>query len=78
MSLLKQSSILAIGIVLEYQGPVVQSIVSLPSSLRGQVFYDFITEYNIFVEKIGEAFHVFSAENIGIFEIFKFEILTKR
>ena len=42
-----------------YLGPVVQSIVSLTSSLRGQivVFYYFITKYtNIFVEKMREAF----------------------
>ena len=42
------------------QGPVVQGIVSLTNSLRGEVlkvFYDLITQNNdIFVGKMGEAF----------------------
>ena len=41
-------------------GPVAQSIVSLTSSLRGQLvkcFYDFITKNtDIFVDKMREAF----------------------
>ena len=56
----------------KHLGPVVQSIVSLTSSLRDQL--DFITKHtDIFVEK----FHFFN-KNIGIFEILTFEILTKR
>ena len=46
---------------MENLGPVVQSIVSLTSSLRGQLlksfFSNFITKYpDIFVEKMREAF----------------------
>ena len=44
-----------------FLGPVVQSIVSLTSSLRGQLvktlFYDFITKYtDMFVAKMREVF----------------------
>ena len=62
-----------------YQGPIVQSIVSLMSSLKGQLVKCFTTlEANtltFFVEKMREAFctakasHIFSTKNIGIFEI---------
>ena len=49
-------------------GPVVQSIISLTSLLRGQLDKCFTTLLpNIFVEK-----------NIGIFEILTFETLTSR
>ena len=48
------------------------------------MFYDYITKYtDIFVEKMWEAFawqkasYIFSTKNIGKFEIFRFEILTK-
>ena len=65
------------------QGPVVQSIVSLTSSLRGQLIKCFTNllpnTLDIFVEKMREAAkasHIFSAKNIGIFEILTFEILT--
>ena len=61
------------------QGPVVQSIVSLTSLLRVQVFYDYITKYTeIFVEKMrdAKASHIFSDKNISVFEILTFEILT--
>ena len=53
------------------QGPVVQSILSLTSSLRGQLIKCFITllpnTMIFFVEKIGEAFasHIFSTKNIA-------------
>ena len=47
-------------------GPVVQSIVSLTNTLK------------YFVEKMRKASHIFSAKNIGIFQILIFEILTKR
>ena len=70
------------------QGPVVQRIVSLTSSLGGQLimcFCNFITNTDIFVEKMGEAFAlavqklltIFSTKNICIFQISTFEILTK-
>ena len=62
-----------------------QSIVSLTSSLRGQLFKCFATllphTLIFFVEKMREAFvkavHNFSTKNIGIFRILTFEILTK-
>ena len=70
------------------QGPVVQSIDSLTSSLRGQLVKCFATllpnTLNFFVEKIRKAFALqklltfFQQNNIGIFEILMFEILTKR
>ena len=72
------------------QGPVVQSIVSLTSSLRGQLLKCFVTlqptTLKFFVDKIREAFAValqklltfFSAKNIGKSKILTFEILTKR
>ena len=68
-------------------GPVVQSIVSLMSSLRGQLFKCFTIlrpkTLIFFVEKMREAFAMksfsyFFYKNIGVFEILKFEILTKR
>ena len=72
----------------KYQGPVhvVQSIVSLTSSLRGQLVKCFTTLYPntviFFVVKIREAFakasHIFSTKNVGIFEILTFESLTSR
>ena len=70
-----------------FQGPVVQSIVSLTSSLRGQLVECFMTlSPNIlifFVEKMREAFALqklltFFNKNIGLFQILTFEILTKR
>ena len=54
------------------QGPVVQSIVSLTSSLRGQLVKFFTTLCT------AKASHNFSTKNISIFQIFTFEILTKR
>ena len=67
-------------------GPVVHSIVSLTSSLTGQVIKSFTTynEIHFFflVEKMLEAFakasHIFTTKNIGIFEQLTFENLTKR
>ena len=59
-------------------GPVVQSIVSLMSSLRGQLVKCFTAlkpnTLIFFVEKMrsfctAKAFHIFSTKNIGIFEI---------
>ena len=68
--------------------PVVQSIVSLTSSLRGQVVKCLMTlkpNTLIFVvEKIREAFAMqklltfFSTKIIGIFQILTFEILTNK
>ena len=68
------------------QGPVVQSIVSLTSSLRGQLvkcFYDFITKStDIFCCKNERGFcnakasHIFSTKNIGKFQILTLKILT--
>ena len=62
---------------INHLGPVVQSIVSLTSSLRGQLVKCFTTLYPntliFFVEKVREAFAVqklltfFSTKNIGIF-----------
>ena len=63
-------------------GPVVQSIVSLTSSLRGQLVKCFTTfipnTLIIFVNKLQKLLTFFSTKNIGVFEIFKSEILTKR
>ena len=69
-------------------GPVVHSIVSLTSSLGGQLVKCFMTLLSntpkFFVEKMREAFALqklltfFQQKNIGIFEILMFEILTKR
>ena len=39
-----------------FQGPVVQSVVSLTSSLRGQLVKCFVTTLIFFVEKMREAF----------------------
>ena len=56
---------------LNHQGPVVQSVVSLTSSLRVillTILADSI--YNIlifFAEKMRVAFHIFSAKNFNIF-----------
>ena len=71
----------------DFLGPVVQSIVSLTSSLRGQLIKCFKTLLpNIlifFVEKNERSFctakasHIFSTKNTGIFEILIFEILMK-
>ena len=67
---------------MRFLGPVVQSIVSLTSSLRGQLVKCFTTlllsTLIFFVEKMRKASHIFSAKNIGIFQILMFEILTKR
>ena len=71
------------------QGPVVQSIVSLTSSLRRHLVKCFITlspnTLKFFVEKMKEAFAVqkpltfFDKKIMGYFRFFKtFEILTKR
>ena len=68
------------------QGPVVQSIVSLMSLLRGQLSKCFTTlqpnTLIFFVEKMREAFAVkasliFSTKNIDIFEKFTSKNLTK-
>ena len=67
------------------QGPVVQSIISLTSSLGGQLVKRITTlspnTLKFFVQKMREAFakasHIFSTKNIGIYEILTFEILTK-
>ena len=71
-----------------HQGPVVQSIVSLTSSLRGQLVKCFMTLYPnsliFLVEKMREAFALqklltfFQQKNIGVFQILMLEILTKR
>ena len=64
-----------------------QSLVSLTSSLRGQLVKCFATlepnTLKFFVEKNERSFctakasHIFSTKNIGIFEILMFEILSK-
>ena len=74
----------------KHLGPVVQSMVSLTSSLSGQLVKCFTTllpnTLIFFVEKMREAFALqkllkcksflhFSTKNIGIFEILTFEIL---
>ena len=71
-----------------YQGPVVQSIVSLTISLRGQLVKCLTTSQPntliFFVEKNERSFctakasNIFSAKNIGVFQMLTFEILTKR
>ena len=65
----------------KYLGPIVQSSVSLTSPLRGQLVK--CTKYTeIFCCKnersFAKASHIFSTNNISIFEILMFEILTKR
>ena len=70
------------------QGSVVQSIISFTSLLRGQFVKCFTILYPnkliFFVDTMREAFAMqklltfFSTKNIGVFEIFVFEILTKR
>ena len=61
--------------------PVVRSIVSLTSSLRGHFVKCFTTllpnTIIFFVEKMKEASQIFSTKNIGIFQIYTFEILSK-
>ena len=68
-------------------GPVVQSIVSLTSSLRGQLvkcFWTLLPNILKFLLKKCEkllhckSFSHFFNKNIGIFEILTFEILTSR
>ena len=68
-------------------GPVVQSIVSLKSSLRGKLVKCFTTlkpTTLIFFSKDERSFctakasHIFSTKNIGIFEKLLSENLTKR
>ena len=76
-------------ITAQHLGPVVQSIVSLTSSLRGQLVKCFTTllpnALNFFVEKknkrsfcIAKSSDFFFNKSIGIFEMLMFEILTKR
>ena len=69
--------------VTKHLGPVVQSIVSLTSSLKGQLVKCFTTlqpnTLKFFVEKMREAFAVltfFSTKNNGVFQILTFEIFT--
>ena len=64
---------------IEVLGPVVQSIVSLTSSLRGKLVKCFATllpnTLKFFVEQnersSAKASHIFSTKNIGIFEILR-------
>ena len=73
---------------IEDLGPVVQSIVSVTNSFRGQLVKCFATSLPntliFLVGKMRKAFalqklsHFFSTKNIGIFEILMFEILTSR
>ena len=74
------------AIILAYLHPVVQSIVSLTSSLIGQLVKCFTTLLpNImvfFVEKMKEAFAlqkllIFFQQKIGTFQIYMFEICTE-
>ena len=67
---------------------VVQNIVSLMSSLRGQLVKCFVSllpnTLKFYIERMREAFALqklltfFQQKNIGVYEILKFEILTKR
>ena len=63
------------------QGPVVQNIISLTSSLRGQLVNCYTTLYtDIFCgknESTAKASHKFSTKNNGVFQILTFEILAK-
>ena len=71
----------------QHLGPVVQSIFSLTSSLRGQLVKCFVTlqptTLKFLVDKIREGFALqklltfFSTKNIGVFEKLTFEILTR-
>ena len=56
----------------KFQGPVVQRIVSLTSSLS-EVLYNFITKYTC----TAKASHILSKKNIGIFQILTFEIFNE-
>ena len=60
-------------------GLVVQSIVSLTSSLSSQLVKYFTTSYPntliLFVEKMREAY-AFSTKNSGVYQVLRFEILT--
>ena len=72
---------------------MVSFMSSLRGQLVIKVFYDFIAKFtDIFVERMREAFHNFSTKekllhckrfsqffnkNIGVFQIFMFEILMK-
>ena len=62
------------------QGPVVQSIVSLATSLRRQlVKYILTTLSNMLLFFVGKMIRTFFFNNnYSIFDIFTFEILTKR
>ena len=73
--------------VLRYDlDPVVQSIVSLATSLRHkfvkQISAKVTNTLLFFVEKMRESFakdsHIFSTKNNSVFVILMFEILTKR
>ena len=67
------------SIMSAYQSPVVQSIVSLPSSLTGQLVKFRTKHTDILVEKIRKAFlthFVFNGKN-GVFEILTFEMSAK-
>ena len=67
------------GVMQIHLGPVVQSIVSLTSSLKGQLdkcYENSLPNTHIFfVEKMREASHIFSIKNIGVFQILTFEQL---
>ena len=71
------------GVITVVLGQVVQSIVSLTRSLRGQLFKSFTTllpnTLIPFVEKneTAKASQIFSTNKIGVFQILTFEILTK-
>ena len=60
------------------QGPVVQSFVSLTSSLRAQLVKCFTTLYTNTLKWEKLALHIFSTKKFGIFQILTFEMLTSR
>ena len=69
----------SLNLTIRVQGPVVQSMVSLKSLLRGQLlFYDFITKYtDSFCKSTEKLLSVFQQKNIGILQRVAFEILMK-
>ena len=62
---------------IKFQGPVIQSIISLTNSLRGQLVKCFTTLQQTLLIFFVESFPHFFNKNIGIGPILTCEILTK-
>ena len=76
-----QQQVSDINCFLEHQGPVVQSIVSLTTSLRCQLVKYMPTKLSntllFLLEKCAKDSHIFSTKNNSVFVIYTFENLTK-